>query len=135
MAVPAMFSEQICRKLLRLKSIKGKEVDALDDDGKKYEIKATTKSTGTTTINVKQSAEYLIWIYFDFDAKKIIIRKTCYDNARKIIKTDKNERDTIVLSNVNSWKIMKEVDMDSLATVLRRKKEAAVSSKRKVKNK
>ena len=81
-----MFSEQICRKLLGLESIKVRNVDAVDGKGNKYEIKGSFGTKGTTTINIHQPAKYLIWIYFDFDTEKIIIKEVDYENAKVVVK-------------------------------------------------
>ena len=123
-AVPTMFSEQICRKLLGLESIKGRNVDAVDGSGNKYEIKGTSGTKGTTTINIHQSAKYLIWIYFDFDIEKIIIKEVDYENAKVVVKKgDDRTRQPITLSQISGWRLKVKINMNLLGKVLQKKKD------------
>ena len=99
---PACFSEKICRHLLSLNEIDGKEYDAKDDAGKTYEIKATSDPHGNTTIS-DEKPDFLVWIFFDYANKKLVIKKINYEAIKdKLSKTseDSSGRRNISLSRI-----------------------------------
>ena len=72
------FTENLCRYILNLYKIKGRDYDAIDNLGKKIEIKATTSERGTVTINSDVEFDYLLWMYFDLAQDKLSIYKIEY---------------------------------------------------------
>ena len=68
--IPTCFSEALCRSLLNLRKPSSRDIDAVDEEGKKYEIKATSTESGQTTAKKGQEADRLVWVYFNFDKKR-----------------------------------------------------------------
>ena len=81
--IPVLLSEYIVRHLLRLDPYVSKSNDKKYDAQKKineerikyYEIKATSSKKGTTTINLKNKADILVWAFFNFDDNIIEIKQ------------------------------------------------------------
>lgn len=114
--IPTCFSETICRLLLKLQKSSRKEVDAIDSDGATYEIKATSTKSGTTSIRKDQYATYLVWIYFDFTTRNILIRKTNYECVKVLVEKDEtsNDRANISLSKISTWETVFSCKMSNL---------------------
>lgn len=86
--IPSMLSESIVKQKLELDDYEAlsdengnsdKNFDAQkkigNDEINYYEIKASSSSKGTTTINLKIRANVLVWAYFDFSQNKIIMKQ------------------------------------------------------------
>ena len=126
---PTLISEHIVKKLLHLKECPGKTYDAQGEDGKKHEIKASSSEKGTVTINQNSEPDYLIWIYFNYAKKKIVIKKVAYnkkilcaqdseDNEEIAVKaSDIATRETIQLSKVNNWELVGEYCMKTMEKI------------------
>lgn len=81
---PTLISENLCKYLLGLEDReKGSRDHDAKKDGKKYEIKATSKETGDTTYNPNSKVEYFIWIFFDYINEELVIKKTEYKNIKQ----------------------------------------------------
>ena len=78
--IPCLLSESFIRNKMGLEMYEGKDkkFDAQKSNSNNefeyYEIKGTSSNEGTTTINISNRANYLIWAYFDFANDCIIIR-------------------------------------------------------------
>ena len=132
---PTLLSEELCKQLLNLEDRdKGvKDYDA-KKDGKKYEIKATSDEKGTTTFNPKATVDYCVWIFFDYKNEELAIRKTEFENLKKVkskkvsveidfvIKANaiKEKRKTIQLASVN-WENERFFCMKSLKELKKEK--------------
>jgi len=71
--LPALFTEELCRSLFRLKKSEKREYDAIDSNCNKIEIKATSNPTGTTTLS-SAGFDYLYWLYFNFNEDTLTVR-------------------------------------------------------------
>lgn len=141
LVTPCLLSENLCKDLLGLfDRNKGKrDHDAVDKAGKKYEIKATSSSAGTTTYNQKSKVDFLVWMFFDYSEEKIVIKQIEYKKLKNEIKKAKKEdcdtqskeeeseisinihdiesmtaRKTVMLSKIVSWNTTKCYCMRSL---------------------
>lgn len=126
---PTLLSEELCKYLLNLgdREPGAKDHDAIKD-GKKYEIKATSDVRGTTTFNPNVNVDYCMWIFFDYKNEELVIKKTEFNNLKKVktkkveeeidfvIKANevKDKRQTIQLSKVKTWEFEKFYCMSSL---------------------
>ena len=89
LVTPVCVSEMICKHFLELNDYNGKKFDAQDAEGKTYEIKATSSKNGVTTISSAQP-DYLVWVLFDYDANKLVIKRIPF-NKVSMAKTVENE--------------------------------------------
>lgn len=126
---PVMFSEKLCRKILNLgdRERGSKDHDAKEED-LKIEIKATSSCKGTTTYNPKNKVDKYIWMFLDYEKKKIIFKET--KELKKInvskddieceevvvVSDDVKNRESITLSQYD-WKVLKTISMDTLEEI------------------
>lgn len=126
---PVMFSEKLCRKILNLSD---REKGSKDHDAKdgelKIEIKATSSKKGTTTFNRNNSVDKYVWMYLDYEKKRIIFKETkklkkikaseddieCEEVA--VVADDIKNRESITLSQYE-WKVLKTISMDTLEEI------------------
>ncbi len=112
---PQLFSESIVRYLFNLNKSKTRKFDAIDNEGRYYEIKATTSEGGNVTINSNTVFDYLFWLYIDFDNDEFIIKKGEYNLFKNKLDAN-NSRISIALSNfMDSDKIEKTIKIDILS--------------------
>lgn len=108
--LPKKFTEGICNELYNMKEATGKEnedIDSIDKDGKKIEIKSTQGDGKNASINKDAKYDFLFWINFDYDTDIIRIRKyTKLDVDRVIANLSKKEKEksrpTINLNKISN---------------------------------
>ncbi len=103
--IPVKFTESICMKALGLKKYKGREYDAVDNNGKTVEIKGTCLPNQGTTFSCKHIAQRYIWFRLDPSNKTIEIielnrekveEQVLVCKGRKYIKMDTVTAKTLV---------------------------------------
>lgn len=92
------FSESLIRYLLNLSKSNSNIYDAVDINDNNIEIKASTTSVGTVTINPNSKFDIIYWLYFNFDEDLLIIKKGKYSAFNEVFSGDKDKRFTVNLS-------------------------------------
>jgi hypothetical protein len=100
---PPVFSENLVKHLLRYNDWIGKEFDAKTEDNQGVEIKATTSSSGQTTIKLVQllnkDFSHIEWIYINVNTDEFTIKKIEKISLSQFIDDKKDEeRPNIILS-------------------------------------
>lgn len=133
LVTPTLISQEITKKLLKLKDYSGtdKKFDA-EENGKFYEIKATSSEDGTTTINLQSKPHVLVWIYIDYIQNEITIKQKhkfeVIDSISSLftssaigrmksdpfLKSMEQSRVTIILDNI-SWENTLKYKLDDLS--------------------
>jgi hypothetical protein len=93
------FTENLCRYLFDLYTIKDRKYDAVDSNNRLVEIKSTCNGIGTTTISTKSEFDYLLWLSFDINTDEIKVYKINYEDVKSKIISNNKERITISLKN------------------------------------
>lgn len=100
------FTESLCCSLFNLKKATDvkRKYDLLDPaTGAKIEVKATTETYGSTTINPTSVFDYLYWVVFLLPQDSFTIRKIEYTEFSDFFKAHSHEkRSNIALSNFKS---------------------------------
>lgn len=99
--LPSGFSEHLCREIYGFKKSENKECDAIDSNGNRIEIKATSSCYGQTSISSLINFDYLYWLYFDLE-KNILTVSIFPEILFASYKSYPNIRKPITLSNIRN---------------------------------
>lgn len=110
---PVLLSESLCKDLFKLDGRKASDHDAVDLDGLKIEIKATSSKKGTTTYNSDSAPDIYIWMFFDYDNKIIEIKSASKDEFDKNITTT-TEDDSEVIITANQLSKRKSITLSNI---------------------